>query len=127
MVCTNLDSPARAAGSSIVLRARILDAAERPIRAADVVAIECAIREVDSQFPVAKMDVHPCEVILPGLVSDRLWKIDDVGYNFRHDLAGIADLATAGVPDFSDRVEVRYTFVLIDCTRATVSFYLKLL
>jgi hypothetical protein len=126
MVCTNTDLPASAVGSSIVLRARILDAAECPVRAADVVAIECTVWEVDSYLPLAEIEVNPSEVILPSLARDRLWTVDGIGYNFRHDLARVADLASLAVPEFSGRVEVRYTFMLIDCTRATVSFYLKL-
>jgi hypothetical protein len=126
MVCTNTALPAGAVASSVVLLARILDAAGRPVRATDVVGIECTVRDVDSYMPGAGIDANPFEVILPSLVRDQSWTVDDIGYNFRHDLTHVADFASLAVPEFSGRVEVRYDFMLVDCTRATVSFYLKL-
>jgi len=126
MVRTNTALPARAVASSIVLLARILDAAGRPVRATDVVGIECTVQDVDSYMPGAGIDANPFEVILPSLVRDQSWTVDDIGYNFRHDLTHVADFASLAVPEFSGRVEVRYDFMLVDCTRATVSFYLKL-
>lgn len=126
MVCTNTALPASAVDSSIVLLARILDAAGRPVRATDVVGIECTVRDVNSYMPGAGIDANPFKVILPSLARDRSWTVDDIGYNFRHDLSRVADLASVADPEFSGRVEVRYDFVLVDCTRATVSFYLKL-
>jgi hypothetical protein len=126
MVCTNTALPASAVDSSIVLRARILDAAGRPVLATDVVGIECTVRDVDLHMPIARMDASPVEVILPSLVRDRCWTVDDIGYNFRHNLTRIADAAILADPEFSGRAEVSYDFTLVDCTRATVSFYLKL-
>lgn len=126
MVCTNTALAASAVGSSIVLRARILDAAGRSVRATDVVGIECTVREVDSYMLGAGIDANPFDVILPSLVRDQLWTVDDIGYNFRHDLTHVGDFASLAVPEFSGRAEVRYAFTLVDCTRATVSFYLKL-
>ena len=126
MVCTNTALPASTVDSSIVLLARILDAAGRPVRATDVVGIECTVREVDSYMPGARIDANPFEVVLPSLVRDQSWTVDDIGYNFRHDLTHVADFASLAVPEFSGRVEMRYDFMLVDCTRATVSFYLKL-
>jgi hypothetical protein len=126
MVCTNTVLPASAVDSSIVLRARILDAAGRPVRATDVVRIECTVRDVDSYTPGVRIDANPFEVILPSLVSDRFWTVDDIGYNFRHNLTQIADFASLIDPEFSGRAEVIYDFMLVDCARAIVTFYLKL-
>ena len=126
MVCTNTPLPASAVASSIVLLARILDAAGRPVRATDVVGIECTVRDVDLCLPIAGMDANPVEIILPSLVRDRSWTVDDIGYNFRHDLTRVADFARLEVSEFSGRVEARYDFMLVDCTRATVRFCLKL-
>ena len=72
MVRTNTALPASAVDSSIVLLARILDAAGRPVRATDVVGIECTVRDVDSYMPGAGIDANPFEVILPSLVRDRV-------------------------------------------------------
>jgi hypothetical protein len=126
MVCTNTTLPARPVASSIVLLARILDAAGRPVFATDVVGIECTIRDVDSYMPGTGIDANPFEVILPSLVRDESWTVDDIGYNFRHDLTHVADFASLALPEFSGRAEVRYDFMLVDCTWATVRFYLKL-
>ena len=126
MIRTNTALPARAVGSSIVLLVRILDAAGRPVRATDVVGIECSVREVGSYMPGVGIDANPFEVILPSLVRDHSWTVDDIGYNFRHDLTHVADFPSLALPEFSGRVEVRYDFMLVDCSRATVSFYLKL-
>jgi hypothetical protein len=126
MVCTTVVLPAREIDSPVVLFARILDATGRPVRATDVVGIECTIREVNSYMPGAGIDANPFEIILPSLVRDQAWTVDDIGYNFRHDLTHFVDFANLAVPEFSGRVEVRYDFTLVDCTRATVSFYLKL-
>jgi len=121
---TNLDI--REGSSPLVLRARILDGAGRPVRATDVVGIECSVWDVDSRVRLAAMEANPCDVILPSLKQDGSWTIDDIGYNFRHDLTNLADFASLAVEEFGGRVEMRYEFLLIDCTRATVSFYLKL-
>lgn len=126
MVCTNAALPARAVDSSVVLLARILDAVGRPVRATGVVGIECNVRCIDSYLAVAGMEVKPFEVLLPSLVRDRSWTVDDIGYNFRHDLSHVADLARLALPEFTGQVEVRYDFMLVDCARATVRFRLKL-
>ena len=126
MVCTNTALPTSAVDSSIVLLARILDATGRPVRATDVVGIECTVWDVDSYTPVAGIEANPVELILPSLVRNQSWTVDDIGYNFRHDLTHVANYASLALPEFSGRVAVRYDFMLVDCTRATVSFYLKL-
>jgi hypothetical protein len=127
MVCTNTALRAREIDSSIVLLARILDAAGRLVRATDVVGVNCTVREIDSYMPLAGIDVNPFEVILPSLVRDQSWTVDGIGYNFRHHLSPIADLVSRADSEFSGRVEVRYNFMLVDCSRATLSFYLKLM
>ena len=126
MVCTSTTLPTREVSLSIVLLARILDATGRPVRATDVVGIECTVWDVDSYTPVAGIDANPVELILPSLVRNQSWTVDDIGYNFRHDLSHVADLASVTDPEFSGPVEVKYDFMLVDCRRAAVSFYLKL-
>jgi hypothetical protein len=118
MVCANTVLAGRAVDSSIVLRARILDAAGQPVRATDVVRIDCTVRDVDSYMPRVGIDANPFDIILPSLARDRFWTVDDIGYNFRHNLTHIADFASLVDPEFSGRAEVRYDFMLIDCARA---------
>ena len=128
MVCESkkADSRSRAIDSSLVLLARILDGAGRPVRATDVVTVRCSIRELGSPEPDIEFNVNPSEIILPELMMSESWTVDDVGYNFRHDLTNVTDFVNAIAPEFGGRVEVRYVFELIDCMWATVSFQLKL-
>jgi hypothetical protein len=108
----------------MVLLARINDGAGRPIRPADVRQIDCGVREMDSSRHQTRGFVAEWrDVLLPTILKDSSWTVDDVGYNFRHDLSGIAEFAaTSG----SARVEVAYIFTLPNGEREMVSFYLKL-
>ncbi len=131
MMLMDIARSTKTAGSSIVLLARVVDGAGRPIQPADVLEIEFTVHERDScgatmsamnaEHPVKRLSA--IEVISPLLVRDDLWSIDDVGYNFRHDVAIGDHIATRQV---SGHVELRYVFVLTDNTRSTVRFQLKL-
>lgn len=128
MVCIRENSSrgSEACNSSLALLARLLDGAGRPVRVADVVSLRCSIREAGAREPDLEFEVCPHEVLLPALATSNSWTVDNIGYNFRHNLANAADLLIALAPEFSGRVEVRYVFTLINCTQATVSFRLKL-
>jgi hypothetical protein len=107
---------AKAKGNGIVLFARLVDGAGRPIGPSDVARIEYSIRESWTRLKV-------CDVILPELVVDKLWSVDSVGYNFRHDIADFASVASG---EFSGRVEIRYVLVLANHTPLFIRFHLKL-
>jgi hypothetical protein len=120
----------RPIGSAIVLLARIFNAGGRPIRPSDVAEIEFSVHEhdprwlkasaIDREQPATLIAAR--EVISPALVRDGLWAVDDVGYNFRHDIALGVHISA---PESNGHVQVRYVFTQIDKTRSTVRFDLK--
>jgi len=127
VICANGDtSVCRRSAGALMLRARLVDGAGRPIRAADVAAVDLSIRSVESNGTVEAFEMNPCELLLPTLAIDPAWTTDEIGYNFRHDLTAVLNLIDITPPEFDGRVEVRYTFTLIDCAREVVMFYLKL-
>jgi hypothetical protein len=115
---------AKAAGAAMVLLARIIDATGRLVRPADIRQVDCIVRQPGS----CARDVHGFavkqrDVFLPALVRDSSWTLDEVGYNFRHDVTRVAEFFGARG---GGRVEVRYLFSLANGGREMVSFYLKL-
>ena len=129
MQCLGRPCLSMAGGNAIVLFARLVDEAGRPVRPSDVATIEYSIRQLDAHTrPAAdceesRIGLEVCDVILPALVIDKLWTLDSVGYNFRHDVVELADFASK---EFSRRVEVRYVLVLTNNTPVILRFHLKL-
>ncbi len=129
MVCIreNVNRCSEAGDSSLVLLARLLDGVGRPVCSSDVVSLRCSIREPGAREPDLEFEVNPREVLLPALVIGGSWRVDDIGYNFRHNMTGVAGFLNVAQSEFNGRVEVRYVFMLINCTQATVRFRLKLM
>jgi hypothetical protein len=120
----------RVVDSSMVLLARIVDGAGRPVRPSQVMAIEYSVIEhdacrstwnaMDAERPATRLVVS--DVLLPRLVIDELWSVDVAGYNFRHHVAigdGIATPTTGG------HIELRYVFSQYDNTKEIMRFHLK--
>jgi hypothetical protein len=108
---------------STLLLARIVDGAGRPIGPTDVRQLVCGVREIDSCWSGRLcVGVSPANAILPELVVDELWKVDDVGYNFRHDIGRLVNIVAALA---SGHMEVKYDFRFGDERRAEVRFYLR--
>src|SRR4051812_39796034 len=103
----------RANGSSMILLARIVDSAGRPIRPSQVAAIEFLVaargpcrsepHAIDAEQSAASLVAT--DVVLPRLVTDDLWTVDVAGYNFRHELS-ICD--TIPTQQMSRYLELRY-------------------
>jgi len=103
MVMTNGACGTTVTRSAVVLVARIEDDRGRQIVCADVAAIRYSIYAVvagcglrvarlsDVGLPLAVQ-----EVLFDGLVRDRQWTVDDVGYNFRHELVISDDVIQVG-------------------------------
>ncbi len=80
--------------STAILMARLVDASGTPIQPATVRAIDCTIYEIDPCWPhgltlVTGYDVvyvAVAIVVFDSLQTDELWTVDDVGYNFRHEV-----------------------------------------
>jgi hypothetical protein len=132
LVQANPASCTRANGRSVVLLARIVDRVGRPVRPSDIGAIEYSIGEFDPQRSIASSlkgaqstsRLATVDVILQAVVRDSLWKVDNVGYNFRHDIRFDKRI---GTPQFSGHMIVRYVFTQSDCARMAVRFHLKLI
>jgi hypothetical protein len=77
-----------------ILMARLVDASGTPIQPATVRAIDCTIYEIDPCWPhgltlVTGYDavhVAVANVVFASLQIDELWTVDDLGYNFRHEI-----------------------------------------
>jgi hypothetical protein len=77
-----------------ILMARLVDACGLPIQPADIRAIDCTIYEIDPCWPHSLTLVNRynavflavAAVVFDSLQTDELWSVDDVGYNFRHEI-----------------------------------------
>lgn len=84
---------------SIVLMARIVDRAGATIRPLDVRAIEYSLCEVDPYWPaqLTALRSHRAvplavrDVLFDSLQDGRAWTVDDLGFNFRHEINFGAD------------------------------------
>src|SRR3954469_15143383 len=95
----------RTNGSPVVLLARIVDGAGRPILPWQVAVIEFSVITSGAQRPPAALVVS--DVLLPRLVNDDMWSVDVAGYNFRHTFY-LSELAT--MPPTGSTIELRYVF-----------------
>jgi hypothetical protein len=122
-------SKANASGS-IVLMARIVDRAGAAIRPADVLAIDYSASEVDPYWPEQLTAVRghravPLavgEVLFDALQGGRSWSVDEVGYNFRHEIRFARGRT---LPTNDARYEVVYQLTLFNGRRITVRFKLR--
>jgi hypothetical protein len=111
----------RGINSAWVLQARIVDAAVRPVRPAQVATIEYSIvaRGLGQSNYVALV---VSDVLLPTLVNDDSWSVDVAGYNFRHNVT--IDESSAVAPTCG-RIELRYIFTSTDNMKSIIRFRLK--
>jgi hypothetical protein len=121
----------RANGSSMVLLARIVDGAGRPISPSQVAAIEYSVFErgacrskyfaTGAERPAWRLVVS--DVLSPTLVNDDSWSVDVAGYNFRHNIAIGEEIAT---PTTGGHIDLRYVFSRTDNMKSIIRFHLKL-
>lgn len=115
---------------AIVLMARIVDGGGGAIRPLDVRAIHYSVYEVDPFLPEQLTAVRGHRAI-PLAVGDvlfespqvgRSWSVDDVGYNFRHEIRlGGEPL----LPKIVRRYEVAYRMTMLHGCRTSVRFLLR--
>jgi hypothetical protein len=118
------------ASGSIVVMARIVDGAGAAIRPLDMRAIDYSVYEVDPYWPEQLTAVRGHRAV-PLAVQDvffdspqvgRSWSVDDVGYNFRHEIRlGSEPL----LPKIEQRYEVAYQLTLFNGRRTSVRFTLR--
>jgi hypothetical protein len=77
-----------------ILMARLVDPNGTPIQPATIRAIDCTIYEIDPCWPHSltlvtgynAVFVAVANVVFDSLQIDELWTVDEVGYNFRHEI-----------------------------------------
>jgi hypothetical protein len=103
-------------GNNVVLLARLVDRDGVAIGPADVAAIEWFVSKVDGR----RLEVG--DVLHNALQFDELWSVDEVGYNFRHEIA-LSDRSARG----QSYVEVQYVITLTIGEQVNVRFQLKVI
>lgn len=127
-IANSICSEALASGS-IVLMARIVDGAGTAIRPLDVRAIDYSVYEVDPYWPEQlsvtrghrSERVNVRDVLFDSLRVGRCWSVDDVGYNFRHEIK----FARPALSRNDERYEVVYQLTLFNGHRIAVRFKLR--
>jgi hypothetical protein len=117
---------------SAVLMARIVDAAGENVQQAGIAAIEYSVFELDPARPdnltvVAGHDgasLVVANVIFNSLQTGGLWTVDEVGYNFRHE---IDVAASAAFPKAGAQYQVRYELTPTTGQRSIVRFQLRVI
>ena len=117
---------------SIILLARIVDSDGTNIGRANVAAIDYSIYEVDPHHPgeltaVAGHETVPLEVrdvIFDSLITDYLWTVDDVGYNFRHEIALGENVVS---PQADTHIDIRYVLTPTTGAKTSVRFQLEVI
>jgi hypothetical protein len=115
-----------------VLMARIVDAAGANVLQAGIAAIEYAVYELDPCRPdnLAAVSGHDgvsltvANVIYNSLQTGGLWTIDEVGYNFRHEI----DVSTAeAFPKAGTQYQIRYELTPTTGQKTIVRFQLRVI
>jgi hypothetical protein len=117
---------------SAVLLARIVDSAGVVVQQAGVSAIEYSVFELDPCRPdeltvVAGHDgvsLVVADVIFDSLQTGGLWTVDEIGYNFRHEIDVSADEA---FPKAGAQYQVRYEITPTSGQKTTVRFQLRVI
>lgn len=115
-----------------LLMARIVDSAGANVQQAGIAAIEYSILELDpclpdQQTPVAGHDGVELDVegvIFNALQTGGLWTVDDVGYNFRHE---IDVTETEAFPKAGAQYQVRYQLTPTTGQKTIVRFQLRVI
>jgi hypothetical protein len=115
-----------------LLMARIVDTAGSPIQQSGVASLEYSIFELDPNLPdeltaiaghdAVELDV--ADVIFNIPQTGGLWTVDDVGYNFRHE---IDVTETEAFPKAGAQYQVRYVLTPTTGQKTIVRFQLRVI
>jgi hypothetical protein len=117
---------------SAILMARIVDASGTHVQQAGIAAIEYSIFELDPCRPddltaVAGHDgvsLTVADVIFNALQTGGLWTVDEVGYNFRHEI----DVSSSeAFPKAGAQYQVRYELTPTAGQKSIVRFQLRVI
>jgi hypothetical protein len=130
MVCQAKSGDTSCEQASAVLMARIVDRTGAEIRPSHVSSIEYSLYEIDPFWPehltvvCGHRDVPLCvtEVLSDALQTGSRWSVDDVGFNFQHEITFVG---RAKSHDASTRCELRYEFAMTGGEEAIVRFQLR--
>lgn len=118
-------------GTALLL-ARIVDSAGANVQQAGIAAIEYSISELDPCLPdqltpVAGHDgveLDVADVIFNTLQTGGLWTVDEVGYNFRHEI----DVSESeAFPKAGAQYQVRYQLTPTAGQKTIVRFQLRVI
>jgi len=117
---------------SAILMARIVDAAGANVQQAGIAAIEYSIFELDpcrpdNLTPVAGHDgvsLTVANVIFNALQTGGLWTVDEVGFNFRHE---VDVSATEAFPKAGAQYQIRYELTPTSGQKSIVRFQLRVI
>ena len=115
---------------SAVLMARIVDGIGEVIRRTDIDAVQYSIHEIEgrqldrdavvSGHDAVVLDVD--DVFFDSLQTGGLWTMDDVGYNFRHEI----DLSRErAFPNAGARYQIRYELTPASGEKTIVRFHVR--
>ncbi len=129
MIESNGVCGAAVGSESIILLARLVGNAGLEIGPEDLAAIEYSIYSVDAHrrfrtavFSQLAVPLDVRGVVLDSLRRDRVWKVDDVGYNFRHEIA-LAEQAIS--PWGPDHIDIEYVLTPSQGGKVRLRFQLK--
>lgn len=117
---------------SAVLMARIVDAAGANVQQAGISGIAYSIFELDPCRPDqlvavaghSNVSLTVANVIFNALETGGLWTVDDVGFNFRHEI----DVGTsAAFPKAGVQYQVRYELTPTSGQKTIVRFQLRVI
>jgi hypothetical protein len=117
---------------SATLMARVVDASGSNVQQAGIVAIEYSIYELDPCRPDnltavtghdgVSLDVE--DVIFNALQTGGLWTVDEVGYNFRHE---VDVSASEAFPKAGTQYQIRYELAPTMGQKTIVRFQLRVI
>lgn len=74
-------------GTGLLVLARVVGADGTPVTPGTVASVTCQVWEQATGALVTELTPAPADVVLGALVTgDVRWKVDALGYNFRHQL-----------------------------------------
>lgn len=117
---------------SAILMARIVDATGANVQQAALASIKYSICELDPCRPDnlavvaghSNVSLGVASVIFNALQTGGLWTVDDVGYNFRHEI----DVGTSeAFPKAGAQYQVRYELTPTTGQKTIVRFQLRVI
>jgi hypothetical protein len=129
MICELKRFNPRSGSASAILMARIVDSDGTCIKRPDVKSIRFSLYEVDLSWPELLtavrgrigMALTVADVMSDVLQTNAPWKIDDIGYNFHHEIVLDGEYTMPKVA----RYEAQYEFESLAGLKSIIRFQLR--